>query len=95
MSVDAGELRRILYNALLTPMNEWDDVIEKIREAGDGSYQHSSDMLASMSVTAGQLSVYLGHRGAFGCGDHGHETALRASEKRCKALRKANGYSYP
>ncbi len=54
-----------------------------------------SDYLTSLSVTAGMLAQYLGYRGGFGCGDHGHDKAMKAAHKREKALRKANGYSYP
>jgi hypothetical protein len=44
---------------------------------------------------ASLLSTYLGARGADGCGDHGHEVALRYAQKQVKRIRKAIGYTYP
>lgn len=72
---------------LLIPRNEW--------KYTNIAKQEASDYLAFISVEAGVLSYYLGYRGAFGCGDSGHEDALAKAEKKRKALRKAMGFSYP
>lgn len=74
--------------------DEWDRVILQCQQHGI-SIQEVESALTSISVGAGKLAYYLGHRGAFGFGDHGHEEAMKKAQQREKALRKANGYTYP
>lgn len=76
-------------------INDWDKVVELLFQAGDTSLTRGSDLASALSVLSGMLSVYLGYRGAFGSGDHGHDDAVEAAMKARKKLRKANGYSYP
>jgi hypothetical protein len=93
--IDSNLLHETVLKIIQLPMNEWDKVVEMLKEIGDKDCQNGESSFSFLSVSAGQLAVYLGYRGAFGCGDHGHEAALRASEKSRKKLRKANGFSYP
>ena len=85
----------IVEKALSLSQDEWEGFFEYVKEQGDPSAQEASSYLSSLSVWAGELSEYLMWRGAAGTGDHGHAEALKKSKKRCKELRKANGYSYP
>lgn len=93
--VDEAVLQETLLKILSVPISDWDKTTEMLKGIGDRDYQHAESALSALSVRAGELAYYLGYRGAFGTGDHGHEGAFRAAEKRRKALRKANGYSYP
>jgi len=40
-------------------------------------------------------SEYMSYRGAAGCGDCGHDSAIKAAEKMRKRVRKVFGHAYP
>jgi len=61
----------------------------------DTDKQNAEDKASSLSVAFAEISEYLGYRGAYGMGDHGHLDALKACDKKRKRVRKAIGYSYP
>jgi len=48
-----------------------------------------------MAQRAAFLSAYADARGASGCGDSGHDRAIRTAQKQLKAIRKTLGYTYP
>lgn len=50
---------------------------------------------AAVSQRAAWVSEYLSLRGASGCGDHGHDEAVKGANKYLKKVRKALGYTYP
>lgn len=75
-----------------TPRNEWGKWFENIN-SGDAS--SIDDYACSLSVIAAEISAYACMRGGNGCGDHGHDAAMKAVEKKRKRVRKALGYSYP
>ena len=95
MTITQDDLSDLCYEALASAPADWDKIVDKLIKAGDKSLQDSSDALSSIGVLAGCLSVYLGHRGAYGCGDSGHKKALVKAMAKRRALRKAHGYSYP
>lgn len=95
MPISQEDLTNFCYDALTAAPTDWDKIVEKLKRAGDKDLQDSSDALSSIGVLAGCLSVYLGYRGAYGCGDSGHEKALVKAMAKRKAFRKAHGYSYP
>ena len=76
------------------PPTQWDEYLSHIN-ADTSLISAMSDDACSLALKAGELSHYLGHRGAFGSGDHGHDDAMKAMHKQRKKLRKALGYSYP
>jgi hypothetical protein len=41
------------------------------------------------------VGAYTAARGGNGCGDCGHESAIKQARKRVKAVRKALGFTYP
>lgn len=75
--------------------SEWDILPALLETLGDNSYQVATDFLSNLSFEAAALSEYLGYRGSYGCGDHGHEEALGEAKKKRKKVRKALGYVYP
>lgn len=74
--------------------DQWDEVPEMVHHYGF-SMSEIESCLTSISVGAGKLAYYIGHRSGFGFGDHSHEESMKAAEKRQKVLRKANGYTKP
>lgn len=72
--------------------NQWDILV---KELDNSEIQKIDSMAMSESVICAMLSTYLGHRGSNGCGDDGHEEAMKQAEKMRKRARKAVGYSYP
>lgn len=68
--------------------NEWEFVKPE-------SWQEVESLADGLSALAAEISAYAGMRGADGCGDHGHEEAMKAAQKARKRVRKALGYSYP
>lgn len=91
------DIKRIILKALELPPNrwKWDEIFDELEQAGDVDAQRASDSLSRMGVECGLLSTYLGYRGAFGCGDSGHEAAIAKASKKQRHYRKAHGYSYP
>jgi phosphopantothenate synthetase len=50
--------------------------------------------LEALSVRAGMMAAYIGERHGYGCGDQGHNKALKAMNKAGKAIHvKAFGYN--
>ena len=73
------------------PRNEWGLFVNEhlIR------VQALADYANKLSVLAAEISAYLEHRGALGCGDNGHTGALEEAQKTRKRVRKALGYACP
>lgn len=57
--------------------------------------QQAERWLSQIASTAGDRAAYLMKRGAAGCGDSGHDDAIKYAGLRLKAVRKALGYTYP
>lgn len=75
------------------PIN-WDvkDVVDETMMSVRQRLAREADALAQ---DAAWLSAYLDQRGAAGCGDNGHEEAVKYADKRKKQIRKVLGYTYP
>lgn len=89
-----AELYQALMRTLDTGYDHWSQIMEDLSQ-GASDVARASDIATALSVSAGMLGEYLGYRGGFGTGDHGHEAAIKAALKHKKKLRKANGYTYP
>lgn len=59
------------------------------------SVQDIERQAAALAQGAAMLSAYADARGAAGCGDSGHEAAIKHAQKRLKAVRRAMGYTAP
>ena len=95
MGEQTAKLESLVYTgAFDRGTNNWDSILEVLKAEGI-SIQEAETFLTGMSVQLGTVAHYLGLRGAFGLGDSGHDEAMKKAMKRKKALRKANGYSYP
>jgi len=91
--MNSEEKRKVVFEMLNNvSRNGWGDYLDLEQ---DISLQGLSDYACTLALMSAELSEYLGYRGGFGCGDHGHEAALKAFEKKRKRIRKALGYSYP
>lgn len=73
-------------------INDWEKITETIPES---DRQDLSDIASNASAYLAGLSEYLGYRGGYGFGDHGHNKAINAMTKRRRKVRKALGYTYP
>ena len=94
--MNSEEERRIAFDVLAnSSRNDLGENIEFFNREYDISIQELSDYACSLSVIAAELSEYLGYRGGYGVGDHGHDAALLKADKKRKKIRKALGYSYP
>lgn len=85
----------LIDKILIMPINEWERAVDMLIEADDVNLVTAESMMSYLSVTAGEFACYLGYRGAYGTGDHGHQRALEQAEKRRKVMRKANGFTCP
>jgi hypothetical protein len=72
--------------------NEWDKLLEGMSPS---DIQFLSNEACAIAQWMALFSVYLGYRGGFGTGDHGHEIALKAMAMDRMKIRRALGYSYP
>ena len=78
--------------------NEWDEYLtEKIhsKKINGGDLSEISDFLISQAIFLVELAEYIDYRGGAGCGDHGHEEAIKKAETKKKRVCKALGYSCP
>lgn len=50
-------------------------------------------VLEGFAEKAALVAEYMNYRIGFGCGDQGHESAVKAANKARKSVRKAFGYS--
>lgn len=74
------------------PPVEWDAMNSEFTQ------QYRVDLirdLESLIQRASMLSGYLEMRYGSGCGDQGHDDAVKESNRRLKAVRKALGFTYP
>lgn len=74
------------------PPVDWDRCFSRMNSSEMMTLQ---DELGRIAQAAARMSAYLTMRGAAGCGDHGHVAAVKHSNKRIRAVRKALGYTYP
>ena len=72
-----------------TPRNEWGDAFP-VELA-----QHISDYASQLSALAAEIMGYADARGGNGCGDSGHDEAMKQAQKERKKVRAALGYTYP
>lgn len=80
--------------AIAVPAFDWDRWFRRNCRNGN-EVQAIQDRLLSIAQWSAHLAEYLSYRGAAGCGDHGHEPAKKAADKKLRRVRKALGYSYP
>lgn len=77
---------------LIDGESSWEEDLEGV---SDQDFERLSNLATEKALQLALLSIYLGHRGGFGCGDHGHDGAIRAMNKERKKIRWALCYSYP
>jgi hypothetical protein len=81
-----------IINVMLElPFDELDEFIS----GQNGWFQILSDEASKTSVKLALLSEYLGCRGGYGCGDQGHEYALKQAKERARKVRKTLGHTQP
>lgn len=80
-------VQKMIYQAA---RSEWDKIFKSIPANVD--IEEISDVAASLSVIAAEVSEYADLRGANGCGDAGHETAMKAVQMIRNKVRKALGF---
>lgn len=85
-----------IIQKLLTqvPRNKWGEFLDS-HDLDHVELQEIEVRASAHSVILAEISEYAGYRGAYGCGDHGHEKAVEAAKKKRKKVRKAIGYTYP
>lgn len=85
-----------ISNVLLDskPRNEWGEFLDGLN-LRSGELSEMSDYLTNRATLLAELAEYLDNRGGNGCGDSGHENAMKKAQKERKRIRKALGYSYP
>lgn len=72
--------------------SQWEEYFSCL---SDRELSEISDEASRLAVYYSQVSIYAGYRGAFGCGDSGHEKAMSKASIMRKRIRKVLGYSYP
>lgn len=90
--IQSGKVEQAAALLLSIPRRDWENLIGNTKESGWQDLEHHLDGLAQ---NASMLSEYLGQRGSYGCGDHGHEDALKAANSKLKKIRQAMGYTHP
>ena len=83
----------VLEMAFDIARNDWDKFVSDFPQ--EVSLSFMTDYACAFSELMAEISEYLGQRGGYGCGDHGHEDAMLVVAKHKKKIRKALGYSYP
>jgi hypothetical protein len=68
----------------------WDEWVPRMKSS---ELQEFERWLTSVSERAARLAAYVGARGANGCGDQGHERAVREQNRTAAKVRKALGYT--
>jgi hypothetical protein len=97
-----GDMAMVAMVASMLPANAWEKAFEpflaEIRKeqgfenVGLQELERAADGLAQQ---AAWLSAYLGARGANGCGDSGHDAAVKYADKQRRAIRRVLGYTQP
>jgi hypothetical protein len=94
-----AELKSIIFTLVSQGTNDWNDqIIDEVNNEqlySSGELKELSKQASYLSEQLAVISEYLDWRGGGGCGDHGHDDALKKAEKRRKKVRKALGYTYP
>lgn len=86
------KLQTILDKMTNVPLSEWDEMVYQLNTSERVEIaEHLDDRIQMYSL----LVEYLERRGAAGCGDSGHDEAMKQSTKRLKKVRNALGYTYP
>lgn len=80
---------------LLSAPISWDEKVTESGKAGTSEIQEIANWLDQVAVRAVRLSGYLEARGATGCGDGGHASGVKSSNKKAAKVRKAIGYTQP
>jgi hypothetical protein len=68
---------------------------EKVKNYSGEKWQQIETRATAIACRLFYLAEYAKYRGAAGCGDHGHEKASKAADKKFKLARKMAGFSYP
>lgn len=93
--MDSNELKKIADSMVDSVSRaDWGNHLDSYNLTS-GDLSEISDYLTAKSVLLAELAGYVDRRGGAGCGDDGHEEALKKAQKDRKKIRKAIGYSYP
>ena len=71
---------------------EWPELVKALPSS---EMLELSRWLDSVSEGAARLSAYVEARGGSGCGDSGHDRAVKAQNRRAAKVRRALGYTFP
>ena len=79
-------------NLIDIPPAEMQELCDGMKTAERGK---ASEELQSLILAAAWRYAYVDARYGAGCGDQGHESAVKAANKLLAAIRKAMGFTYP
>lgn len=90
--IERAEVERVIEEMLgsVSGIEGWGDAIQGLSA---GNLCRVEDELDRRSVRFAQMAAYVAARGANGCGDSGHEYAMKEMQKRREKVRKALGYN--
>jgi hypothetical protein len=81
---------------LSLPPVKWDAYLTRLLASPDGFVQAAQTrrQLDGLCESAARLAAYVGEREGYGCGDQGHDAAVRKQNRVAGNVRKALGYTY-
>lgn len=74
------------------PVTEWDAAFSLLPPNAQGEIDRAA---GDAAVRYAMLCTYAMYRGGAGCGDHGHDEALKRARRIRRRLRRVLGYTYP
>lgn len=77
---------------ITAPLVEWEKTVDAMTPEQRGQM---SDMLDAIAQKCARAAGYVSHRYGCGCGDHGHNSAVKNANKVLSGVRKALGYTLP
>ena len=85
-----------MYKILELGMGELQSICDqKLNSGKSGDLQALENELTHLATLASRYAIYVSLRHGCGCGDQGHDSAYKESEKVYKAVRKKLGFTYP
>lgn len=98
--------RQLLTLATETALADWDNTVNQWKIGGEaiylpptpmdrGSIQDAVRDLDRYIVCLARFREYIEQRDGAGCGDQGHEAAVKAQNKLATKVRRALGFTFP